>query len=207
MTTAPIAWVDELIPMPDVMNIGLESFEAFVQGQNTDTYPDYFKPVYITAKDGCYYATIHVCHLFDGTETAQSFKMWLATLKPTDQLHLTVMTFLSTLYPQSVLGLMTGLANTKANLIVYLDHVETTTAGYIYLLANEINVRVGGGLLLPSFVTGRPDDLSGPTRATLDFYAWLVDESVINHRLTVEQAALLKRGQSVVIDPTRLVTT
>lgn len=207
---AIIDWGTDLIPRGENvdLNIGLESFNPDMNQRPSTTANDAmlnFKPVNIIVENGLFYATIYVCDSFDGSQTSQKLAIWLASLKDTDYVHLTLSSLLYEVPLPSLLGLMSAIASTKAKIDIHLDQIVADGLAYFYLLADKITKGTEGALFVPSYVDQREEDKSGPWKAVHDFYMWVVDEAITKGLLTADEASKLHRGSHVIIPDDRFV--
>lgn len=200
------AWGDDLaIKLSENDDMGLESFDAtdLTQGPGQPDQAPWFKPVNISIKDGVYYVNIYVCQLTNQSVLAQSFTTWLASLKDSDRIRLTVSSIYANIPFSSIVTLMGAFANTPAKFEILLDQIVIDGLAYFYLLADKVIKMEGGALFIPSYLGGRKEDTSLTWNAVHDFYDWLIAEAVDLGRLTQEEADLLNDGKFVVIPDDR----
>jgi hypothetical protein len=179
---------------------------SFTQGGAEDANPPFFKPVNIMVEDGRHYGTIYVCGSGDQTIRAQQLAIWLSDLKATDQVFLTIASLQLDVYLPNLIGLMTALMSTEAQIHFYLDQIVADNLAYFYLLPVKVIKGSEGALFIPSYTKQRQEDASGSQRAVIDFYKWTVDNAVTTGRLTTEEADKLHRGSPVVIPDNRFTT-
>ncbi len=185
----------------------LESYAPeLLQGSKSSSLEPHFKPVNIVADNGFYYASVYTCHTPDEAPLTQRLALWLASLKETDILRLSVFSILYDVNLPSLIHLMSALQATKAKLEMTLDHIVFDGLGYFYLLADGIIKGSEGALLLPSYLDQRGEDFSGPKKAIFDFFKWVVDKSVDKKFLTEEEALSLHKGNHVIIPENRFTS-
>jgi hypothetical protein len=196
-------WLNELQTESND-SVALESLSAQInQGGPGLAFPTGFKPVNITVEQGCYYATLYVCCLDDGSELAQQVAVWLGTLGDNDHVHLTVLCLTQNVNLQYRLNLLAAFASTKATIEIHLDTLVMDSLAYFYLLADVVTPGSHGMLFVPSYNSQREEDVSRPWRAIHDFFCWLIEEAVTLGRLTAEEADTLNRGSHVTLPNTR----
>lgn len=174
-----------------------------LQGGSKSSLAPHFRPVNILADNGFYYASIYTCHTTDEAPLTQRLALWLASLKETDVLRLSVFAILNDVNLSSLIHLMSALQATKARLEMTLDHIVFDSLGYFYLLADQITKGSQGTLLLPSYLDQRGEDFSGPKKAIFDFFKWIVDQAVDKKFLTEDEALSLHKGNHVIIPDNR----
>lgn len=218
MTDTAIGWFDDVIgledfspetvilgvPNEDILDdpfAGLESLDtlSFAQSKSVGNGVPFFNPVNIAVENGIYYVTIYACMVGDESILSQKLAIWLASLKETDHIKLSIAALKTGLPFDYLISTMAALANTKAKIEILLDQIVIDGLAYFYLLADEVTVLEGGALFIPSYVAHRSEDTSTPWKAVHDFYEWIVEDSVILGRLTEEEGQKLSSGTHVII--------
>lgn len=199
------SWGDDMISVDQPNHaVALESFTSgMTQGSIAGPPHPFFKPINIVTEQGIHYATIYACKAVNGTTPCQQVAMWLAGLKETDQVHLTVSSLILDVPLFAILDLMAALSSTKAKINIYLDQIVSDGLAYFYLIADTIVPGHAGGMYIPSYADQREQDASGPWKAMHDFYKWVVSDATDRQLLTPEEADKLHRGSHVVIPMSR----
>lgn len=197
----PIAWDAEFV-MQDGGDVATESLITMGPDKNASPTGN-SKPINITSDDGIFYATVYACHCQDNSVGQQQISIWLASLKDTDQVRLTVMSVCGDIDLMNTLALLTSLVSTKAKLSIYLDSIVCDNLAYFYLIPEKIIVGSEGALYIPSYSLTRSTDHSGSVKAILDFFKWITEEAAAKGILTQEEAMLLQDGTHVVIPTDR----
>ena len=117
--------------------MGLEAFQQAVENQHTQgpmgAPAPFFNPVNMSIKDGVYYVTIYACSLGDGSPRGTAFALWLASLKETDHVRLSVSSLLLGIPYTAIVGLLAAITNTPAKVEIMLDQIVNDVLAYFYL--------------------------------------------------------------------------
>jgi hypothetical protein len=105
--------------------------------------------------------------------------------------------------PGALINLMTALTSTKAKLSIQLDNVVYDGLAYFYLIPETIIKGTEGALFIPSYMTHRSEDASGPIKAIHDYFKWMVSKAVERGLLTAEEGDRLDRGSHVAVPDSR----
>lgn len=203
-------WGAELDVSPDnIEPLGLEAFESnMTQGSmGGGTLHPYFKALNVYAEAGEFYATIYSCKIACNYALGQQLAIWLANLRDTDIVNLTVLQLSSDVPCPALLGMLSAVANTKAKVNIRLDSIVLDTTAYFYLVADKITKGKLGALYIPSYAQQRNGDSSGPWRAMTDYYKFIVGNAVGKGILTDDEAKRLHDGIAVTIPDDRFPVT
>lgn len=194
-----ISWGDDLIPTVD--NIGIESLDGqLTQGPSSDSKtPSYFNPINVVVENGIYYVNIYLCATHNNSAHKQKFLIWLASLKDTDYIKLTVSSLLIGVPIQHYIDILAAIRRSKATVDIQLDSIVTDELAYFYLIADKVTVGCCAGLFIPSYVDSRQEDKSTPWKVVHDFLSWIIEEAVTKSILTEEDADRLNSGKHVII--------